>query len=524
MVSQNTHFVVPPPAFDGIPLGLLPALHARGNPSRPAITHEGETISWAELDARSTRRARRMQALGVGQDDFVTVGLPNSLEFYETSFAIWKLGATPNVVSPNLPAVELAAILDLVRPRLLVCPQAIGAAAIDAASLASQAMLAAGDRSHEALSANALPERVSTYWKAMTSGGSTGRPKVIVDHMPGRWHPTIGMLGQQPHSVVLNPGPLYHNAPFSMVHGALFVGSHVIDMRRFDALRALQLIEQHRVEWMNLVPTMMHRIWRLPAEQREAFDLSSLKIVFHMASACPPWLKEKWLQWLGPQRIWELYGGTERQGRTIISGEEWLAHPGSVGRVTADGNMRVLDEAGADCATGMVGEIFFLPATGRNSTYHYVGAQAKARGDWESIGDLGYLDAEGYLYLVDRRTDLVISGGANIYPAEVEAALDAHPEILSSAVIGLPDDDLGQRVHAIIQIDAAKVDAAKAGAGTSGGGGSGMEERIREFLATRLARYKIPRSMEFVATPLRDDAGKARRSALREQRLPASKT
>jgi bile acid-coenzyme A ligase len=298
------------------------------------------------------------------------------------------------------------------------------------------------------------------------------------------------------------------------MHCALFAGCHVIEMGRFDALRALELIDKHRVQWVNFVPTMMHRIWRLPDAQRNAFDLSSLEIVFHMASACPMWLKERWIEWLGPQRIWELYGGTERQGRTVLSGVEWLQHKGSVGKVSPGARLVVLDENGRECPPGEIGEIYFLPDTGRNSTYHYLGAEARTHGEWESLGDLGHLDADGYLYLSDRRTDLVISGGANIYPAEVEAAIDAHPQVQTSAVIGLPDDDLGQRVHAIVQPAADALDADE----------DTLRASILDFLATRLVRYKIPRSIEFSTEPMRDDAGKMRRAALRAARLPRTET
>jgi len=494
------------PASDGIPMGLLPAWHAARTPRRAAITEGDLTVDWTGLEARANRRARALQALGVGQDDFVTIALPNSVAFYETAFAVWKLGAVPNVVSPKLPAAELDAILELVRPRVLVC--------LRAAARPGVPVHAVDEPLDASLSAEPLPERVSTYWKALASGGSTGRPKIIVDHMPSRWDPAAGALGQQAGWTVLSPGPLYHNAPFSFMHCALFAGCHVIEMGRFDALRALELIEKHRVQWVNFVPTMMHRIWRLPDEQRNAFDLSSLEIVFHMASACPVWLKERWIEWLGPERIWELYGGTERQGRTVLSGVEWLQHKGSVGRVSPGARLVVLDEQGRECPPGEIGEIYFLPDTGRNSTYHYLGAEARAHGEWESLGDLGHLDADGYLYLSDRRTDLVISGGANIYPAEVEAAIDAHPQVQTSAVIGLPDDDLGQRVHAIVQpaADALGTDE------------DALRASILDFLATRLVRYKIPRSIEFSSEPMRDDAGKMRRAALRAARLPRTET
>ena len=479
-----------------IPIGQLLAHHAAIDPHRPAVTYGDEVVSRAELDARSTRRARMLREAGIGLGDVVTVALPNGLEFYETTFALWKLGAIPNIVSAKLPDAELGAIVQLADPKLVI--------GVEPARLPGRSVLPSGVAADASLSAEALEPAVSPHWKAMTSGGSTGRPKIIVDHMPGVYSPDAAALLQQPGDVLLNPGPLYHNAPFASMMTGLFTGAHVVEMGRFDASEALRLIGRHRVQWVNFVPTMMNRIWKLPEEERSAADMSSLRIVFHMASACPEWLKAAWIDWLGPDRIFELYGGTERQGMTIISGREWLERRGSVGRVAPGSRMRVLNAEGHDCAPGEIGEIYFLPEAGRNATYHYIGADAKAAGEWESLGDLGRMDADGYLYLVDRRTDLILSGGANVYPAEVEAALDGHDEVLSSAVVGLPDDDLGQRVHAIVQRRE---------------GSTLSTADLLAHVGRNLARYKVPRSVEFVTTPLRDDAGKARRSALRDERV-----
>ncbi len=426
----------------------------------------------------------------------ITVALANGLEFYETTFALWKLGAVPNIVSAKLPDAELGAIVQLVDPKLI-----IGA---DPARLPGRKVIAADMAIDESISPDALEEVISPQWKAMTSGGSTGRPKIIIDHMPGVWDPAVSGLMQVVDDTLLNPGPLYHNAPFSMMFTGLFTGGHVVEMGKFDASETLRLIGRHRIAWVNLVPTMMARIWKLPKEERAAADMSSLRVVFHMASACPMWLKQAWIDWVGPDKLFELYGGTERTGMTLITGREWLEKKGSVGRILPGASMRVLDAEGNACPPGEVGEIFFKPDDGKNTTYHYIGAQAKTAGDWESLGDLGHIDEDGYLFLSDRRTDLILSGGANIYPAEVEAALDAHPEILSSVVIGLPDDDLGQRVHAIVQPRE----------------GSALTiADVMRHMEQKLARYKTPRSVEFVATPLRDDAGKARRTALRDQRI-----
>jgi len=217
-------------------------------------------------------------------------------------------------------------------------------------------------------------------------------------------------------------------------------------------------------------------------------------------------LKRAWIDWLGPDRIWEAYGGSERIGGTLISGAEWLAHPGSVGKPTGGRKVRILDAEGREQPTREIGLVHFLPPGGAGSTYEYRGAEGRRTPDgWETLGDLGYLDEDGYLYLTDRESDMIVSGGANVYPAEVEAAIDAFGPIRSSAVIGLPDEDLGQRVHALIDAPDGY-----------------EEEELRAFLKERLAHYKLPRDFECVFEPLRDDAGKVRRSALREARMDES--
>lgn len=495
MASTGLSLTIPNGAA-GVPLGMILSYHATRDRQRAALIVNGQEISFAELDARANRRARMFARHGVGQDDFVTIALPNSVEFYESSFAVWKLGAIPNIVSPKLPQREIDAIVGLVQPRLIV--------GLGAGSAGGPAVVPAETPIDEALSPETLEEAVSRNWKAMTSGGSTGRPKVILDAMPGRWDPHVGVLGQSAGSVLLNPGPLYHNGPFMLIHTGLFAGGTVVDMVKFDALRALELIDADGVTWVNLVPTMMQRIWRLGPDVRSRFSLASLERVFHMAAPCPAWLKEEWIAWLGGDRLYEVYAGTERQGSTMISGTDWLSHRGSVGKPQPGARIRVLDEAQRDCPPREIGEIFLLPDGGPNSTYRYIGADAKRCGDWESLGDLGWFDEDGYLYLSDRRTDLIISGGANIYPAEVEAALDAHPLVGSSVVIGLPDEEWGERVHAIIQpVAGANLDAAE----------------LLIFLGERLTRYKLPKTIEFTTQPLRDDAGKVRRVSLRTARM-----
>lgn len=471
--------------------------HARRHPSRAAVIVGDSVVAYAELDARSNRRARLMAANGVGFGDFVTIALPNGIAFYETVFGVWKLGAVPNVVSAKMARPEMEAILNLVGPKLF----------IGAAPVAGLPSLPENPLELALHSADPLQEVISPHWKAMTSGGSTGRPKVIVDAMPARWNPEEGFLLQRPGDVILNPGPLYHNAPFHCITMGMFVGATIVEMEKFDALRALQLIEKHGVTWVTMVPTMMHRIWRLGPDVLSRFTLPSLRMMLHMAAPCAPWLKDAWIDWLGAERVWEYYGTTEGIGSTIISGEDWLKRRGSVGQVRPGYEMKILHGDGRELPAGEVGEVYFRPEGGPGSTYSYLGSASSRIGEWETMGDLGSVDADGYLYLSDRRNDLIISGGANIYPAEVEAAIDAHPAVRGSAVVGLPSEEWGAIVHAIVQrVDGAVLD----------------QSELLDFIAGQLARFKLPKTIEFTDEPLRDEAGKVRRAALRQARLGQS--
>src|SRR5882757_8111856 len=481
-----------------IPIADVPRWYAERKPKDTiAISHGADTLTWEQLERNANARARAFTAKGVKPGDFVAIGLPNSNVFFETTFAVWKCGATPTSLSWRLPRGEAAAVLEILKPSLVVGGEADWNAPNRVPA----------DLVPEGFSDEPLQNPVARYWKAMTSGGSTGRPKVILDHGPAVVETAADQMLGIPQGVsLLNPGPLYHNAPFILSHMGLFAGGRMTGMVKFDAEEALRLIEKNRVQWVNFVPTMMHRIWALPEAVRNAYDLSSLNVVFHMAAPMPPWLKEKWIEWLGPEKIYELYGGTEAQGACVITGVEWLAHKGSVGKIGETCRLRIIGEDDNDVAPGESGEIYFLPNDGAGSTYHYLGAEPKRRADgWESLGDIGRLDADGYLYLGDRLADMILRGGANIYPAEVEAAVSAHPSVRSCVVVGLPDPEFGQRVHAILELtEDAEVQSVIDGMG--------------EFLADRLSRYKHPESFEVVRAGLRDDAGKVRRTLLRDER------
>ena len=473
-------------------IGRALAWHADREPDRPSVTDSTRTLTRRELDRESNRLARAYADRGVGPDDLVTIGLPNGVAFYLACAAVWKLGATPQPVSAKLPVAELADLVELADPPLLVGVDLPGRASVGAELDLS---------SYDDVP---LPDRWAKSWKAPTSGGSTGRPKLIVSGTPAQVDPEVSAVPYMPRDAVqLVPGPLYHNGPFIYSLRGLLSGHSLVVMERFDAEGALRLIERRRVTWMLLVPTMMQRIWRLPEDVRSSYDVSSIEQVLHLGAPCPEWLKRAWIEWLGPGRIVEVYAGTESQGVTVIDGREWLERPGSVGRPALGSRFRILDEQGRDVPPGTVGEVFMMPAGGPGSTYSYRGAEPRGVDGWESLGDLGWLDDNGYLYLADRSADLILSGGANIYPAEVEAVLDEHPAVRSSAVIGLPDDDLGERVHAVVDVAQADV----------------PEADLLSFVAERLVRYKVPRTIELVREPVRDDAGKVRRSALRAARL-----
>jgi bile acid-coenzyme A ligase len=481
---------------DGAPIGALLTAHAMATPNAPGLTIGEETLTFAKLDAAANRRARLLAGQGITHDDVVLIALPNSVEYYATSFAIWKLGATPCHVSADLTDHELTAIIELANPALVII--------CDPDRIRGVPVLIAAPDSEGKLSNDPLPPVSGSCFRIATSGGSTGRPKLIVDPMPSAWGPDKETVRRLPRSVLLNPAPLYHSAPFALMQLGLCQGSHVIDMQRFDALDWLAAAERHAVEWAYLVPTMMSRIAKLPADQTAAADLSALRAILHMAAPCPAAIKRWWIERIGPEAVWEVYGGTERIGATTIGGTEWLEHPGSVGKARPGQGIVILGDDGTPSPPGEIGEIYFRKAGGPGSTYRYIGAEARISGDVESFGDMGWLDADGYLFLADRRTDMILSGGVNIYPAEVEAAIEGVPGVIACAVIGLPDTDLGQRLHAIVQISVAS---------------KLTEAALLEALDNSLSRQKRPRRIEFVTDPLRNDAGKMRRRDLRAARL-----
>jgi bile acid-coenzyme A ligase len=467
---------------------------AEAGPDLPALTCGDVTLTRAEFVERVERLAALFADRGVTEGSTVTIGLRNSIGLVESMFAAWAVGAVPQPISDQLPPPERSAIIDLANPSLVV-----GVAPAEAGTRPALESVPAQ------LPAGSFTPGVKPVWKKVTLGGSTGRPKLIAATAPALFESVGGLGGltrMRSGGCVLVTGPISHNAPYVVTTAGVLLGNHVVLMPRFDPAEALRLVEKHRVSWLYLVPTMMLRIWRLPEAVRLGADVSSLEVAFHMAAPCPPWLKQAWIDWLGPEKVLELYGGTELQALTVITGTEWLAHRGSVGRVVL-GEIEIRDFDGRAVPPGQEGEIWMRRGAGAPSPYRYIGATPRSAADgWESLGDIGHVDADGYVYVTDRFSDMILVGGANVYPAEIEAALDEHPSVQSCCVIGLPDEDLGSVPYAIVELSAPVSD-----------------QDLMAHLRQRLAPFKLPRVIERASTPLRDDAGKVRRSALRAERL-----
>lgn len=451
--------------------------------------------SRATLTTQSDAIARQLIAIGVNTGDLVPIILPTSVDFLIAATGIFKAGGTPMPVSHKLPASERDGLLELAQPKAVFSESDCGYMRV---STHPEAEYSEGASVH--------PPRISDPIKALASGGSTGKPKLILTRGPYQAALGENLIGQtlrfQAGDLKFSPGPLYHNGPFWFSLNMLMSGGRVLLNERFDAERALELIEQLKPSVLNLVPTMMQRMLR--AANWQTADLSSVRVSWHLAAPCPAWAKEGFIERLGGETVLELWAATESTGMTMLDGNEWLAHRGSVGKGVGT-DILILDENRNELPVGEVGEIFTRFA-GQAANYAYLGASAleTVEGDFASVGDLGWLDTDGYLYLADRRTDLIISGGANIFPAEVEAVISQHPSVKDVAVVGLADADLGRRVHAIVELrtDASEVTA----------------DELLALCSTQLVRYKVPRAIEFVHALPRNEAGKIRRSALRDER------
>jgi fatty-acyl-CoA synthase len=500
------------------------SLFGVADPAQPAVVVEpsGVVVTYGELEARSNQAAHLFRERGLGRGGRVAILSDNRAEYFELAWAAQRAGLYYVGVNTHLTADEAAYILRDSGAQLMVASDAVGELA-DAVcadpAIAPRGRLMAGtpcagweSYDHEVSSRPCTPVADETEGDFLLySSGTTGRPKGIQRPLPGGplgTHPDVpgrwlrDLLGFAPGDVYLSPAPLYHAAPLGWSMGVHRSGGTVVVLGQFDAESALAAIERHRVTHSQWVPTMFVRLLKLPAEVRARYDLSSLRHAVHAAAPCPVEVKKAMIDWWGPI-LFEFYSSTEGMGATAITSEEWLRKPGSVGKPIL-GRPYITDDRGNALPTGETGTVWF--AGGTEFTYHGDPGKTAAVHDSRggvSVGDVGYLDEDGYLFLSDRRTHLIISGGVNIYPREIEDAMLMHPAVADVAVVGLPDPEMGERVVAVVQLQHPAT------------AGPELAADLVAFARTRLAGFKVPRDVRFAADLPRTPTGKMRKHELR---------
>ncbi|TYO90916.1 acyl-CoA synthetase [Oceanicella actignis] len=499
--------------------------HAQATPDKTAfrICATGEEVSFAALEARANQGAHLLRRRAIGVGDHIAILMENRREFLETCFAADRAGVYYTTISTHLTPAEIAYILRDCGARLLIGSTAL-APLIEALrpQMAGLPLLLAGEGGAEgeslAAALAAMPDTPIADERQgldmLYSSGTTGRPKGIKwplpDVPPGRRDMLIdlltGLFGYGPETRYLNPAPLYHAAPLRHSMVAIKAGGSVFVMDRFDPEEALRLIEAHRITHSQWVPTMFVRMLKLPPETRARYDLSSMRMAVHAAAPCPIEVKRRMIEWWGPI-IHEYYSGTENNGFTAIDSAEWLAHPGSVGRARL-GVIHICDETGRELPVGAEGEVYF--ESGQPFSYHNdpekTAASRNAQG-WTTLGDIGRLDEEGYLYLTDRKSFVIISGGVNIYPQEIEDALVGHPAVMDVAVFGVPNEEFGEEVKAVVQPAPGHAPTPE------------LAEELMDWCRARLSRIKRPRSIEFRERLPRTPTGKLYKRLLRDEYL-----
>lgn len=497
-------------------------LHAAKNPERPAVVwaNTGEALTFSQLDVRSKRLAAYLRGQGLQRGEHIAVLMENSLDYYVVCWAALRSGLYITPVNWHLTADEVTYVVGDCGAKALVtsAAQLKTAQAICSTNPKISVRLVAGPAQGNFISLGpildtdpadaALDEGVGQIM--FYSSGTTGRPKGIKRPVSEDAWGTLSLgeiflssfYGMDAATIYLCPAPLYHSAPLVWSLLSQRMGGTVVLMEKFDALQTLQLIEKYKVTLVQFVPTMFVRMLNLPDEERRRYNLSSLKIAVHAAAPCPPDVKRRMIEWFGPV-ISEYYAGSEGNGMCTVDSKDWLAHPGTVGRPLF-GQVRILDDDGKELPVGEIGYIYFEGT----APFEYHNDPAKtasafnAQG-WSTLGDIGYVDAEGYLYLSDRRTDLIISGGVNIYPRETEEALLLHPSVLDVAVVGVPSVNFGEDVLAVIEL--------KAGVKAS----AALADELMAFCETKIARFKCPKRVEFATLP-RTMTGKMLRRHVKE--------
>jgi bile acid-coenzyme A ligase len=485
------------PLDEGIPFGakLQQLAEQRGDDTALTVIARdgtGRSITFGELDLRANQWGRALAARGATIGSLVALAIPNSEELVLAVLGCWKIGAVPVPMRWDLPDWERSRVLEVIDP----------AVAVDEHSLSTLTALA-GDQPSEP-----LPVVVSPNANGICSSGSTGLPKVILTLAQGMWtlessFPFLAAWAPTPQpQTILVPGPMYHTNGFSPLT-YLLGGDQLVVLEKFDAATVVDAIERYRITNFTATPTMLARIAALPDVRRR--DFSSVAWILQGAAVMPHALLHTWFELLSPEQVVMAYGMTEGLGITALRGDEWLAHPGSVGRGFRDTEVRILDQQGKAVAPGELGEVYLRSPM--SAGYRYLGGAPllpSTSDGFRTAGDIGHVDGDGYLYIADRRSDMIITGGANVFPAEVECALAEHDGIADVVVIGLADREWGRRVHAVVQL--------------ADGTQSLTERDVIVYAKTRLAAYKVPKTVEFVDQIPRTAATKVNRSAMVEAR------
>jgi acyl-CoA synthetase (AMP-forming)/AMP-acid ligase II len=507
---------------------MYPGTHAQTIPDHPAVvmTRTGETQSYRELDERSNRLAQLWWRHGLRPGGHVAILAENTPRYYEVYWAAVRSGLYITAINRFLSAEEAAYLVNDSGSTCLVTTQAMGETAVAMLPFIPKCThrlmmsgTAAGFESYEdavaAMPAEPLAEQprgdVMLY-----SSGTTGQPKGIKRPLSGKPvdDPGIGistleraLLGMSEATRYLSPAPLYHSAPLQWSTGVHEIGGTVYVMEKFDAEAFLAAVGEHAITHTQVVPTMFIRMLKLPEPLRTRYDMSTLQNVVHAAAPCPVEVKRQVIEWLGPI-VCEYYAGTEGNGLTFIDSEQWLAHPGSVGKPVT-GIPHICDEEGRELPTGEAGLVYFeqerMPFEYHGAPEKTKSAQHPQHANWSALGDVGYLDDDGYLYLTDRKAFMIISGGVNIYPQEIEDCLVVHEKVADVAVFGLPDAEMGEYVHAVVQ------------PARSATGDAALADELTAYMREHIAHYKVPRQIDFRPELPRLPTGKLYKRLLRDE-------
>jgi acyl-CoA synthetase (AMP-forming)/AMP-acid ligase II len=501
-----------------------PSIHAQTHPDKPAyiMAASGETVTYGQLDARSNRGAQLFRSLGLKPGDHIALFLDNNARFFEICWAAQRAGLYYTAISSRLTASEVEYIVGDCGAQAFIAGKSLQEVARGLAGKLPRVRhwfsvegdmpgYRAWEQAIAAQPATPILDEVAGY-DMLYSSGTTGRPKGIkapfLNEPITATNPLLALsqklYGIDGNTFYLSPAPLYHAAPLRFNMTIMRMGGTSLIMEHFDAEEYLRLVQQHRITHSQLVPTMFVRILKLPEEVRKKYDVSSLKCAIHAAAPCPVKVKEQMIQWWGPI-LTEYYAGTEGNGFCAVAAAEWLTHRGTVGKALI-GELKIMGENGEELPTGEPGTIYF--ANGRPFSYHNDAdktQQAFNEQGWSTLGDIGYVDAEGYLYLTDRKAYMIISGGVNIYPQEVEDLLVTHPKVADVAVFGVPSEQFGEEVKAVVQ------------AANPREAGADLAQELIAFCRQHLSAVKCPKSVDFEVELPRHPTGKLYKRLLRDR-------